>query len=158
MSRFLRFGMAGILAVATMTSGCVLNTTGIAKNETPIPATPLPVIVPPAPKQLYIKVGQIEQFTYWNHDIVINYTSSYPNQIIKVFVDGAEKTFQKELTESPTGIYWKEGNLSFTIKPVTWEIRNSQNIPIYESTWNTTEIYFKVQGTPASEITGGPQR
>jgi len=159
MSGLSKVGMIGALVGAILIAGCISKSGEIVKTETPT-ITPVPpsITVPPAPRQFYLRVGQSEQFIYWDHNITINYFSGYPNQIIKITLDGVEKTFQKELTENPIGIYWKEGNLSFTIKPVIWEIRNGQNIPVYESTWNTTEIYFKMQGMPISEITGGPQR
>jgi len=112
----------------------------IAYNETP--AAPLPTIVPTASHQLYIKAGQYENFSYWGHAIAVNYTSAYPSQKFSVAVDGSEKVIQKELSDSPNGIDWIEGNISFTLKPVVWEMREGQNIPIYESTWNTSEVYF----------------
>jgi hypothetical protein len=74
----------------------------------------------------------------------LNYIQSYPSQNVKVTIDGVEKTFQIGLMDNPAGIYWKEGNLRFTIKPVVWEIRDSQKVPLYEKTWNTTELYFEV--------------
>ena len=120
-------------------AGC--STPGkIANDETP--AALLPTLVPAAPHQMYIKAGQYENFSYWGHTIAVNYTSAYPSQKFSVAVDGSEKAIQKELTDSPNGIDWIEGNLSFTLKPVVWEMREGQNIPIYESTWNTSEVYF----------------
>jgi len=101
--------------------------------------------VPPAPKQLYLKVGQSKQFNYWGHDIAITYVSSFPKQTVRVVVDGVEKVFEKELNASPRGIYWKDDNLTFALKPVVWELRNGQKVPIYEKTWNTTELYFDVR-------------
>lgn len=122
-----------------LVTGCVSKPGKIANNET----APLPT-VPPAHKQLYIEAGQLEQFTYRGHNIAVNYTSAHPTQIVKVTLDGSERIIQKEPTENPIGMYWKEGNLSFTLKPVVWEIRDSQKIPFYEKTWNTTELYFEV--------------
>jgi len=101
---------------------------------------------PPAPRQVNLEAGQVEQFTYKGHAIIINYSSAYPTQIITIALDGSEKIIQRERTENPRGIYWKEGNLSFSLKPVVWEIRNGRRIPLYEKTWNTTEIYFEVLG------------
>ena len=125
-----------------LAAGCVFQPSEIAKNETPAAGLPT---MPPVPHQLYIKAGQLEQFSYWGHTIAVNYTSEYPTQIVKVAVDGSENVLQKGPTESPNGIYWKEGNLSFTLKPVVWEIREGQKIPVYESTWNTSEVYFEVR-------------
>lgn len=148
-------GIAALIVFIILVTGCVFKPSKIAKNETS--AAPPPT-VPPAPKQLYIKAGQHEQLTYWGHNIAVNYTSAYPTQIFKVALDGYEKIFQKEPTESPIGVYWKEGNLSFTLKPVVWEIRDGQNVPIYESTWNTSEVYFEVRVISLpSEVTGGPK-
>ena len=128
----------------------------IPNNEKP--ATPLPTKVPPAPQQLYMKAGQYENFSYWGHTIAVNYSSAYPTQKIKVTVDGSEKVLQKELTDSPNGIDWNDGNLSFTLKPVVWEKRDNQDIPIYESTWNTTEVYFIARIlAPTSDVSGGPK-
>ena len=142
-------GIVMFIVFVILVTGCISKPSMTPKNETPT--------VPPAPNQLYVKVGQPEQFTYWGHNISINYTSAYSTQNMKVTLDGAERTFQKESTESPAGIYWKEGNLSFTLKPVVWEIRQGQKVPIYESTWNTSEIYFEVQIMFASKVTGGLQ-
>ena len=101
--------------------------------------------VPPAPKQLYLKTGQFESFVYWGHNITVAYVSSFPKQTVRIVVDGVEKVFERELNASPRGIYWKESNLTFVLKPVIWEFRNGEKIPIYEKTWNTTELYFEVR-------------
>ena len=97
-----------------------------------------------APKFFYLKLGQSKEFTYSDHNITVTYVSSFPKQIVKVVVDGTEKTFKRDLNASPRGIYWKYNNLIFAIKPVVWVFRDGQKIPIYEKTWNTTEIYFEV--------------
>ncbi|MDO9324212.1 MAG: hypothetical protein Q7T80_04550 [Methanoregula sp.] len=154
-----------LIIFSLFVAGCVSEPGKVAKNETPpapLPSKTLQVPpvsqVPPAPHQLYIKNGQREQFTFWGHPIAVNYVSAYPTQIVKISVDGSEKVIQKELTDSPNGIDWKEGNLIFTLKPVVWEMREGQNIPIYESTWNTSEVFFVVHVTlPSSEVTGGPK-
>jgi len=134
--------IAIVIILSILVAGCVYEPGKVAKNETP--AVGLPTM-PPVPHQLYIKTGQLEQFTFWGHAIAVNYTSAHLTQIVKVAVDGSEKIIQKEPADSPNGIDWKEGNLSFTLKPVVWEIREGQNIPIYESTWNTSEVYFEVR-------------
>ncbi len=139
--------LTSVLVIMALVAGCVTENKTVDQKTTPqtvtqAPATKIPS-VPPAPKQLYITVGQSEQFTYWGHNIVIDYTSAYPDQIVQVTVDGVETTFQRGLSESPTGIYWKDGNLSFTLKPVLWETRDGQRIPFYEKTWDTTELYFE---------------
>ena len=160
-----------LIIFSLFAAGCVYEPSKVTKNE--IPAAPLPSKtlqvpppslppkasqVPPAPYQLYIKTGQLEQFTFRGHTITVNYASAYPTQIVKIAVDGSEKVIQKELTDSPTGIDWKEGNLTFTLKPVVWEMREGQNIPIYESTWNTSEVYFVMHGILLpSEVTGDPK-
>uniref|UniRef100_A0A7C3UCZ2 Uncharacterized protein n=1 Tax=Geoglobus ahangari TaxID=113653 RepID=A0A7C3UCZ2_9EURY len=100
-----------------------------------------------APKFFYLKLGQSKKFTYSDHDIVVTYLSSFPKQIVVVVVDNTEKTFERDLNASPRGIYWRYNNLIFAIKPVVWEFRDGQKIPIYEKTWNTTEIYFEVRLT-----------
>jgi hypothetical protein len=129
----------------------------IAHNDTP--AAPPAATVPPSPHQIYLKEGQHENFSFWGHSIGVNYTSGYPTQIIKVTLDGSETVLRKNLTDSPEGIDWSARNLSFTIKPVVWEPRDSQNVPLYERTWNTREVYFEVQVLlPISEGTGGPNR
>jgi len=151
--------LAIVIFLSILVAGCVSNSSKGTISETPaatLPPTAPPVT--PAPHQLYIKTGQLEQFTFWGHTIAVNYASAYPTQIVKVTVDGSEKVIQKELTESPNGIDWKEGNLSLTLKSVVWELREGQNVPIYESTWNTSEVYFVVHGIlPPSEVTGGPK-
>jgi hypothetical protein len=129
--------------VLGITSGCVMiSTVDDVKHENLSP--PSTITVPPAPKQAHLKVGQSEKFTYWGHNITVNYTSSYPDQIVKLTLDGKEKNIEVELNASPRGIYWQEDNLSFALKPVVWEIRNNQRVPIYENTWNTTEIYLEI--------------
>ena len=152
--------IATAIILSILVAGCVSNPSKVTNNEAPTaPLPPTAPQVPPAPHQLYIKPGQFEQFNFWGHTITVNYASAYPTQIVKVAVDGSEKVIQKELTESPNGIDWKEGNLSFTLKPVLWEMREGQNVPIYESTWNTSEVYFVVHIVlPPSEVTGGPNR
>lgn len=149
-----------VIILSILVTGCVSEPGTITTNVTPaasLPPSGLPV--PPAPHQLYMKSGQLEEFTYWGHTIAVNYTSAHPTQIVKVAVDGSEKVFRKELTERPDAVDWNEGNLSFTLKPVVWELRDGQNVPIYESTWNTSEVYFSVQVLlPVSEVTGGPYR
>lgn len=129
------------IILVTSVAGCTSKPGQAGKNKTPMASLPT---VSTAPKQLYIKVGQVEQFTYWGHDISINYISAYPTQKVKLTINGVERIIQKELSDNPSGIYWNEGNLSFTLKPVVWENRDSQKIPIYESTWNTTELFFEV--------------
>lgn len=120
--------------------GCVQKPGIVPKDQAPekIPG------IPPAPKQLYISEGQSEQFTYWNHNITIEYISSYPIQTIEITLDGIGKKIVREISESPGGIYWTDGNLSFSLRPVTWETRDGKKIPFYEKSWNTTELYFEV--------------
>ena len=138
--------------MAIVTTGCVSKPDDTTENETlttPVTtATPTTTdvvsSVSPAPKQLYIKAGQHEQFIYRGHNITINYASAYPTQTVKITLDGTEKIIQKELTESPTGVYWREGEFSFTLLPVVWEIRDGQRGPSYGKSWNTTELYFEV--------------
>lgn len=155
------------LTVAIVMAGCVSEPRDITKNETvttpvatdtpaitstPVTTNVTPPTVPtgfdaPAPYQLYIKAGQIYQFTYGIYErrnFTINYISAYPTQIVKITFDGYEKIIQKEIYDSPTGIYWSEGKFGFTLKPVVWEMRDSQQIPKYGRTWNTTELYFEV--------------
>ena len=143
-----------LLVLLIFFTGCISEQGKIANNETP--AKPLPTSVPLTPQKLYIKAGQSENFSYMGHTIAFNYITAYPSQKFSVTVDGSEKVIQKELADNPNGIDWSEGNLSFTVKPVVWEKRDGQNIPLYESTWNTTEVYFIVNTlTPTSDVTGG---
>lgn len=159
--------LALIMLVA---AGCVSKPNDMTKNETVTTpfATDTPLIadtpvatnitpstgqtgtVPPAPYQLYIKAGQIYQFTYGGifherRNFTVNYTSAHPTQIVKITFNGYEKTIQKEQTDKPNAIYWSEGGFGFTLKPVLWEIREGQRGPSYEVTWNTTELYFEVR-------------
>jgi hypothetical protein len=143
-----------LLVLLIFLAGCVSEHGKIANNETP--ATPLSTSVPLTPQKLYIKAGQFENFSYMGHTIAFNYISAYPSQKFSVTVDGSEKIIQKELADNPRGIDWSEGNLGFTLKPVVWENRDGQNIPLYESTWNTTEVYFVARIiAPISQIPGG---
>ncbi len=132
---------------ATLTAP-VATDTSVATNVTPSTGQLGPV--PPAPYQLYIKAGQIYQFTgggifHERRNFTVNYTSAYPTQIVKITFNGYEKTIQKEQTDDPNAIYWSEGGFGFTLKPVLWEIREGQRGPSYEVTWNTTELYFEVR-------------
>ncbi len=122
--------------IIAMVIGCISRPDGITENETSQRE------VPPAPRQIYIKAGQVEQFTYLGHKFTINYTSL---KTLEVSLDGIDKQIQKEMTDG-RGIYWSERGFNFTIKPVSWEIRDGQRIPLYEKTWNTTELYFEVSG------------
>ena len=147
----------GFLVVFLVVSGCS-GPARITENGTP--ANTLPVNpVPPAPRQVYVPAGEKENFTYWGHMIVINYVSASPSQKILVNIDGSETVITRNHTDSPKGIDWNEGNLSFTLKPVVWEMRDGQRVPIYERTWNTREVYFEAGILmPMSEVTGGPHR
>ena len=143
-----------LLIFLTFLAGCVSPNDKIVNNETP--ATPLPTCVPIAPQKVYIKAGQHQNFSYMGHTVAFNYITAYPSQTFSVTVDGSEKVIQKELADDPKGIDWSEGNLSFTLKPVIWEKREDQNIPIYESTWNTTEVYFIANIISSTcNVTGG---
>ena len=122
--------------------GCVQKPGIVPTNQTP--GKIQGEDIPPAPKQLYISEGQSEQFTYWNHNITIDYISSYPMQTIEITIDGIEKKIVKEISGSPGGVYWNEENLSFSLRPVAWETRDGKRIPFYEQSWNTTELYFEV--------------
>ncbi len=140
--RKLEFLLIGVLWIV-ITGGCISKPLGGGMaNETHAPI--LIQTAPIAPKHAYLKVGQSEQFTYWGHSIAINYIASQPEQVINVIVDGVEQTFKKRPTDTPRGVYWREGNLSFALKPIVWETRDGQAIPIYEGTWNTSEIYFEL--------------
>ena len=130
-----------LIFMVVILMGCITKPSGILKNETTAPPG-----VPQAPRQVYLKAGQVEQFSYEGHNFTINYVSAYPLQTLIVGVDGSEKKIQKEITDSPRGIYWNEWDFDFAIKPVSWEIRDGRGIPIYEKTWNTTELYFEVSG------------
>lgn len=100
--------------------------------------------VPPAPASMYLSLGESRQLSYWNHTITVSFTLSNTDRAIIVTVDEQSKTFIKNADDNPRGIYWGENNLNFEIKPVLWEIRDNKEIPIYEKTWNTSEIYFEV--------------
>jgi flagellar basal body-associated protein FliL len=151
--------------IAVAAAGCVSKPNDIAKNETV--TTPVATYVPvtinvtpstgqtefhaPAPYQLYIKAGQIYQFTYGGifherRNFTVNYTSAYPTQIVKISFNGHEKTIRKEIYDVVSNLTsWGEGGFGFTLSPVSWEIRDGQRLPAYLSTWNTTELYLEVR-------------
>lgn len=131
-----------IIFLIVLITGCVQKPGIMPTNQAPEKIQGEEI--PPEPKQLYISEGQSEQFTYWNHNITIEYISSYPIQTIEITLDGIEKKIVKEISESPGGIYWDDENLSFSLRPVTWETRDGKRIPFYEKSWNTTELYFEV--------------
>jgi len=131
-----------IIFLIVLVIGCVQKPDIVPTNQAP--ETIQGEDIPPAPKQLYISEGQSEQFTYWNHNITIDYISSYPIQTIEITVDGIEKKIVKEISESPRGIYWNDLNLSFSLRPVAWETRDGKRIPFFGKSWNTTELYFEV--------------
>ena len=149
--------MALIVVAAT---GCISKPSDINNKTVTMPvSTNTPVIpdVTPsikptgflssAPYQLYITSGQIYQFTYGGQNFTINYISAYPTQIVKITFDGHEKIIQKETYEAVSYLpSWIEGGYSFTLSPVSWEIRDGQRGPVYLSTWNATELYLEVLG------------
>jgi hypothetical protein len=130
------------IVLFSLSLGCT-NKNNDVKNDTVLNNTSSSV-VPPAPKQIYIKVGGAEAFDYAGHNIEIDYTYGKSTNIIKVNVDGHKTIFQKNIDDDPAGVYQKENGLHFAIKPVIWETRGSQNVPIYEETWNTSEIYVEI--------------
>jgi len=99
----------------------------------------------PAPKGFFIKEGEDINFTYWDYDISINYLSADPQQVL-VKVDGKViKEINKSIDDFPRGVYWKFEDLRFELKPVIWRINEEdRNLPYFEETWNTTELYFEV--------------
>ena len=103
-----------------------------------------PQVVSAAPGEVYIKAGQSAHFAYQGYRIDVSYLSAYPEHRVKVRVDGAEKDIVVNITAPPRGIYWKEHNLSFSLKPVVWELRDGKMVPVYEKTWNTSVLYFRV--------------
>ncbi len=94
----------------------------------------------------YIDVGQSKQWVYGPYDIAVSYLSASPKQVVIVTLDGSEKLIEVELTADVPGIYWREGDLSFTLKPAVWVfgIYSGQLIRIPGGTWNTTVLYFEV--------------
>ncbi|MDK2875855.1 MAG: hypothetical protein PWQ22_265 [Archaeoglobaceae archaeon] len=95
------------------------------------------------PKQLFLKAGQSESFRYWSHEISVEYTKDGETHLIKIVVDEKTTFIKKNTTDGPSGIYWSEEGLYFAIKPVVWEERGNERIPVFEKTWNVTEIYFE---------------
>lgn len=103
-----------------------------------------------APKQIFIYVGEKEEFSFWKHNITVNYVSSSPEQILNVIADGDEKVVKinptKECPNHHCGYYWQSENLDFSVRPITWGINKDTNEKIwsYSETWNTTDLHFKV--------------
>lgn len=113
--------------------------------------------VPPAPAGVYITPGQSEEFTYRGYIIKVRYISAYPEHLVKVRVDGNEKLIYVNANASPGAIYWKQNSLSFSLKPVVREFRDGTMVPVYERTWNTSEVYLEVSVPLSASITGGGQ-
>jgi|GEM_PF-1483402 len=153
--------LAAILIVLILIpiTGCISKSPDISENSIDENQSPSETTdVAPAPWQTYIKAGKYEQFVFWGNNITIDYISAYPVQIIEITFNGSEKIIRKELTDSPGGVYWTEGNISFNLKPVVWEKRDTQMVPIYESTWNTSEIFIAISADTPAQIPGGPLR
>ena len=133
-------------SVARLEEGQELNKSSIVVEWEEIT---LPDIMA-APKQIFIYVGEKEEFSFWTHNITVNYVSSSPEQVLNVIVDGDEKVVKIDPTiECPNhhcGYYWQSENLDFSVRPITWEINEDTNEKIwsYSETWNTTDLHFKV--------------
>ncbi len=140
-SRRIMIDFVLFLIIMILASGCIQ---GPDTNNNSIDHT---TEIPPAPKQIYLKEGQNDHFAYWGHNITIDYVMSSPTQTIKITVDGSEKEITKEISDNPRGVYWNEKNLIFSLKPVMWEKRDGNMVPIYEKSWNTTELYFEISKT-----------
>lgn len=97
-----------------------------------------------APKQFFMKPGQSEHFNYWNHEIVINYTKDAEMHLIEVIVDGKTTLIRKNASGYPRGEYRSIDDLHFSVKPVVWEERDGRKVPVFEKTWNVSEIYVGI--------------
>ena len=101
--------------------------------------------IPPAPEGFFIEEGQDINFTYWDHNISINYLSADPQRVLVKVNGKVINEINKSIDDSPRGVYWKFEDLRFELKPVIWRINEEgRNLPYFEETWNTTELYFEV--------------
>lgn len=109
--------------------------------------------VSPTPKSFFIKVGEENSFTYWNHNISVNYLSANPQRVVVKVDENVIKDINKSIDDFPRGVYWNSDNLRFELKPVIWRVNEEgKKIPYYEETWNTTELLFEVRYTGDGSI------
>lgn len=102
-----------------------------------------------APRQVFIHVGGKEELSFWNHKMAVNYISSFPQQVLKVVLDGREKVIKIDATsECPNdhcGYYWHQENLDFSVRPIVWKTdEDLKQTWSYGKTWNTDDLYFEV--------------
>jgi hypothetical protein len=128
------------LGFGCLGSGPETKNSTLSNNTSNTSSTP----VTSAPAQIYVKAGDVGVVDYDGHHIEVEYTIADSINSMEVKTDGASKVFQKKLEDDPAGIYWEENGLHYGIKPVIWETRDTQEVPIYEESWNTTEIYVEV--------------
>jgi len=97
-----------------------------------------------APFVVYLKSGNGANFTYLGYNVEVNYFTCKNRSYIVVEVNGDKKVFKRNFSDDPHGIYWRKDQILISIKPVVWVYRNGERIPVYEKSWNTTEILVKV--------------
>lgn len=132
------FGIT-ILTLAILLSGCVEKKNQIS-NVTPSS------IVPQAPKQIYLHPDKIENFTFWGHNVSINYTLQNSSHNIEMTLDGNKETILKSIYEQcfDCAYYKKIGNVTYVIRPVIWKTNEAGEMVWSFDTWNTSELYFEM--------------
>lgn len=140
-----------VLVFIIILSGCIATPNGSEPGETAntkeaVEGPQEPSHVPTAPLQFYLHPGDTKAFTFMDLEIEVTYISAQPKQLVRVKANDEERLIEVDLDDTPTGISWKINDVSFELKPVIWETRDGQEIPFYERTWNTTELYFEVNG------------
>ncbi len=115
-------------------------------------------IVSPAPKVLFLHPGQVENFKYAGrihgkgYNFSVKYLSAFPKHVLEVVVEEDIKNIEITRTDSCRGhcqYNWKNKNLTFIIEPINWkeekwEEKNWTGKVMYFESWNTTELYFKI--------------
>ena len=100
--------------------------------------------VSPAPYMGYLKVGENTTFKYSGKSVKIDFRSENDYSVFTIEVDGTEKMLKVKKDSEGKAISDTISGLHIVIKPVEWEERNGQLVPIYEKSWNSSEVYFEI--------------
>jgi|SRR5665648_60867 len=134
------FYILWLVLLAILFSGCTE-----IQNESP-PIVDPSGAVPPAPKQIYLYPDTTENFTFWGHDVLINYRLQNSNHNIEITIDGKKETVIKNTTEQCSDCAYskKVGSVTYLIRPVTWKTNEAGEKVWSFDTWNTSELYFEM--------------
>ncbi len=95
------------------------------------------------PRQLYLDEGGSASFSYHGHNISVEFWVVDGLRRVRITLDGVEKTVERNAS-AVGGVFWRTGGLGFAVKPVIWEVREGRDTPIYEKTWNVSQVYIEI--------------